>query len=181
MNKTEKKVYGLIIRTKEEGGLYGSHDMTITLDVVSIESGYKIRNLSRSYGDEPLADFAVKAYLSDKYDSANAEGAFFDCYKVDARDVRNMASVFKKLESGTAKLNAQFGYPPDFGSQVARIAIALGIQTVIRTRPCSVGISNYDEQDHQFFTIGESVAVLNRLVWEFREKYPLPVKETVAV
>lgn len=181
MEKPEKKVYAFIIRTKEESGLYGSHDMTVTLDTVEIQKGYKIRNLSRSYGDEPLADFAVKAYISDKYEGANAEGAFYDCYMLDKRDVRNMASVFKKLETGTAKLNAQLGYAQDFGSQVARIAIALGITHVILTKPSPYGSSNYDEQDHQFFTIGESVAVLNRLVWEFREKYPLPVKETANV
>ncbi len=172
----EKKVYGLILRTKEDAGLYGSHDMTVTLDIVTVESGWKIRNMSRSYGDEPLGDFAVKAYLSDKYEGVNAEGAFFDCYKVDARDARNMAKVFAKLEKGLAKLNAQLGYAQDFGSQVARIAIALDIPHIIRTKEARFGSTNYDDQQHAILTVGEGVGMLNRVVAEFRDKYPLPVK-----
>jgi len=180
MEKIEKKVYGFFIHTKEELGLYGAYDLTITLDTVSIESGYKIRNLSRSYGEEPLADFQVKAHVSQNYEGITAEGSYYDLYKVDARDARNMLSTFAKLDKGLAKLIAQFGYAKDYGQQVSRIATALGITSIIRTKPSAS--TNYDDQDHQFFTIGESVSLLNRIVEEFRVKHPLPVKaDTIAV
>lgn len=176
---TEKKVYGFIIRTKEEKGLYGNWDLIITLDTVSIENGYKVRNLSRSYGDEPLADFAVKAYVSEKYEGISAEGAFYDCYKVERRDAKNMVAVYSKLEKGCDKLNEKLGYARDYGSQVARIALSLGIAQIIRTKPSQA--TNYDDQTHQFFTIGEGVSVLNGIVAEFRERHPLPVEEVEQV
>lgn len=178
-DKADKKVYGLIIRTKEEKGLYGDWDLVITLDTVSVENGWKIRNLSRSFGEEPLADFAVKAYVSEKYEGVSADGAFYDCYKVDRRDAKNMVTVYGKLEKGCDKLNEKLGYARDYGSQVARIALALGITQIIRTQPSRS--SNYDEQTHQFFTVGEGVSVLNGIVSDFRERHPLPVKETEQV
>ena len=178
MEKSEKKVYGFLIRTKEEVGLYGAHELTITLDTVSIESGYKIRNLSRSYGEEPLADFQVKAYVTEKYDGVTADGAYFDCYKVDKRDAKNMMATFAKLDKGCDKLNAQFGYARDYGAQVARIATALGVTSIIRTKPSSS--SNYDDQSHQHFTIGQGVSVLNTIVEEFRTRHPLPVEVSAA-
>ena len=178
MEKSEKKVYGFLIRTKEEVGLYGAHELTITLDTVSIESGYKIRNLSRSYGEEPLADFQVKAYVTEKYDGVTADGAYFDCYKVDKRDAKNMMATFAKLDKGCDKLNAQFGYARDYGAQVARIATALGVTSIIRTKPSSS--SSYDDQSHQHFTIGQGVSVLNTIVEEFRTRHPLPVEVSAA-
>ena len=177
MDKQEKKTYAFIIRTKEELGLYGHYDLTITLDTVSIESGYKIRNLSRSFNDEPLADFQVRAYVNEKYEGVNAEGAYFDLYKVDARDAKSMLATFAKLNKGCDKLNAQFGYARDYGSQVSRIATALGISSIIRTKPTTR--TSYDEQEHQFFSIGQGVSVLNQIIEEFRTRHPLPVKESV--
>lgn len=174
-NKADKKTYAFIIRTKEEMGLYGHYDLTITLDTVTIESGYKIRNLSRSYGEEPLADFQVKAYVNEKYEGVNAEGAYFDLYKVDARDAKNMVATFAKLTKGCDKLNEQFGYAKDYGAQVARIATVLGVSTIIRTKPSTR--SSYDEQEHQFFTIGQGVSILNQIITDFRERHPLPVKD----
>ena len=173
MEKSEKKVYGFIIRTKEEMGLYGAHELTITLDTVSIESGYKIRNLA-SCSEEPLANFQVKAYVTEKYDRVTAEGAYFDCYKVDKRYAKNMMATFTKLDKGCDKLNAQFGYARDYGAQVARIATVLGVTSIIRTKPSSS--SNYDDQSHQHFTIGQGVSVLNTIVEEFRTRHPLPVE-----
>lgn len=177
MEKTDKKTYAFIIRTKEELSLYGSHDLTITLDTVSVESG-KIRNISRSYGEEPLADFQVKAYVTEKYEGVTAEGAYFDLYKVGKGDAKNMLATFAKLDKGTDKLNTQLGYARDYGAQVARIATALGITSIIRTKPSAS--SNYDDQSHQHFTIGQGVAILNSIVDEFRVRHPLPVEVVTA-
>ncbi len=179
--QTPGKEYALLINVTEEKDRYDGHwVLKFQLPVVRVEQGAKIRNLSNSWGDEPLADFSVKAYVMEQYESVSADPAFFDCYKVERRDAKRMTAVFMKLDKGLEKLTDTLGHVQDFGAQVARIAVALGIGKIVRTVQTN-GSSSYDEQEHRFYTVGQGVAVLNGLVAEFRERHPLPVNETETV
>lgn len=173
-NKT-RPVYGLLIHTKDETDKYYNNEatLTVTLAVVKVIEGRKLRNPSTTDGDE-LADFKVREFINEKYDFVHPEGAFFDAYKVEKRDAKRMLKVYNTLDKNLAKQSAKFGSAQSFGAQVARIAAALGIEYVIRQE--TNGGSNYDDSEYRFSSIGDGVYILDRIVADWREKHPLPVK-----
>jgi hypothetical protein len=176
-SKTSKPVYGLLIHTKEDPSVYdGKATLTITLNAVKLVDG-KLRNPSASDQDA-LADFKLKAYVYEQYrdDLITTHAAFYDPYIVEARDAKRISKVFATLEKKTAALRDQLGRPQSFGAEVARIATALGITHIIRQ--VENWGSNYDEGRYNFYSIGDGVNVLDRVVWDWRQSHPLPVKET---
>lgn len=175
MDKAEKAVYGLLIRTKDERPMYGDdHTMTVILNVVVVK-GNKITNPS-SLDSDPYQDLEVRGYVMEKYRNVDADAAFYDCYKVDSRDAKRMAKVFTKLNTGLEKLDDKLGRAISFGSQVARIANVLGIEHIIQCDGDNKG-SSYSDNSYRFYQVGYGVSVLDNIIHAWREKHPLPVEE----
>ena len=170
--------YGLLINRKEESSFNNEATLILTLNVIKIEPGDKIRNLSSSYNEEPLADLAVKAYVMQAYENVTPDVAFYETGKIEKRDAERMVKTLTKLDKGLAKLNEKFGYTADFGAQVGRIANVLGVETIIEYT--SQNGSSYDDSRYRFHEIGQGVSCLNRLIAIWREAHPLPVKQSVA-
>jgi hypothetical protein len=175
-SKTIKPVYGLLINTKESTDYRDRATLDITLNVVKLVDG-KLRNPSTSDQDA-LADFKVKAYVYEQYrdDLINTHAAFYDSYIIEARDAKRISKVFATLEKKTQALRDQLGRPQSFGAEVARIATALDIKHIIKQ--VENWGTNYDEGRYNFYSIGDGVNVLDRVVYDWRQAHPLPVEET---
>jgi hypothetical protein len=171
MTDAKKPAYGLLIETKESTAF--DTTLVVTLRVVTINDKGQVRNPS----DDPLTDFALRAYVAPKGEHISVDYAFYDLFAVEERDIRRMAPVFAKLRKGLERLNKKFGriygngngYSGyGFGDQVARIANVLGIENIVRQNTRQG--SSYDDNEFSFFGIGDGVPVLNRVVTAWRTK-----------
>lgn len=89
---------------------------------------------------------------------------YHDVYDVDRPKAEAMAKTLKTLETRLAKTDETYGRPKTFGSYVARLAVALGADTILRPRADTSRGWSYADTEHTWHTIQAGVDVIDHLV-----------------
>lgn len=85
-----------------------------------------------------------------------------DCYSVDTRRAGEMYKTLQAIEKRTAALEAKYGRPATFGAYVARIANAIGADTIVFVETPDTGWHN--KNGHRLYNLGDGAGRIDGIV-----------------
>lgn len=156
---------------------YGNDKPTLRFTVrpVRVTADGTIRNITDTFGGEPLADLAITAQLDHVAADPHPHGwrtEYQQPYAFDLRRAQTMVGVLRKIERGLERMRAQLGHPESFTAYLARVARTLGA-----TRFCWATEHrgwSYDDNQHRFADADEMTYHLNRICRDFAKAHMDP-------
>jgi len=148
----EKTEYGLLVNIKANNTNWGeTHYNIYTVTVVALPEYGKVWGL----GTHDLEGFTLRGQQDSSTDGTRiySQSAYFDGHyivQIDMAKAEAMLTILKRVNRYMDKAVESRGRATDFAEYVLRVALALGIKTIVRHTPNSA--SGYD---YQFLTLGE--------------------------
>lgn len=135
MARTPKPDLRFSVRTPEHDWGPGSRYLNVEARIVVLDEHRAQPEwvYPRDYGDHnQWADLVVAAQMGDSHGHGDFYGRdiTFAPHRVNAQRAESMAKVFRSLERKMTDSDARLGYPTDFASYLARVAIAIGMPEV---------------------------------------------------
>jgi hypothetical protein len=151
---------------------YNDPSLKIEANVVNVEDGTKIRNLSTSGWDRhPAAGLGTSTYAYTTM-SSHWDVEYRDTYLMRLEELEAMVKYLRKVSKALARMNDQRGYAESFAEQVMRFAQAVGAQWFVWKRDSSQTALTYDNGDYRI-TTDATIARnhVNSLIDTFKKEY----------
>lgn len=118
------------------------------------------------YSDDALDGLTLRGQQSTTFPGVWTNDPYFDAHSVDLAKARAYVATLTKIERYMERERQTRGNAQDYAENLVRVALALGIKTVVEHTP-----GNPNGYNYRFYTLGDAVYWLRWEAQQWAEKH----------